>query len=380
MEHHINKDDDSLRHDWAQEVKAFEESRGGVKGLVDSGVTRIPKFFIQSPAAAAQQSLLATSTVNNVNGINDGLLQIPCVDLQGIETDGARRKEAVDEIRRAAETWGFFRITSHGVPISVMDGILEATRRFHEQPKEDKMHLYSADGRQSVRFYTINGTFQENHVASWRDALGFNFPDGVVDSQALPLVCRKEVSEYMKHMIKLRDVLSELLSEALGLSSDHLARIECMESEHLSCLYYPPCPEPNLTLGLLKHSDTTFFTTVVQDDKGGLQVFHQDQWVNVLPVPGALLANIGDLMQLITNDKFKSAEHRVLARCVGSRVSTACFFFPSSSHLFKPYGPIKELLSETNPPLYREVSNMEYTTAYQKNVRHRTSTLALFKL
>ncbi|XP_071938770.1 1-aminocyclopropane-1-carboxylate oxidase homolog 11-like isoform X2 [Coffea arabica] len=185
---------------------------------------------------------------------------------------------------------------------------------------------------------------------------------------------RKEVSEYMKHMIKLRDVLSELLSEALGLSSDHLARIECMESEHLSCLYYPPCPEPNLTLGLLKHSDTTFFTTVVQDDKGGLQVFHQDQWVNVLPVPGALLANIGDLMQ------FKSAEHRVLARCVGSRVSTACCFFPSSSHLFKPYGPIKELLSETNPPLYREVSNMEYTTAYQKNVRHRTSTLALFKL
>ena len=140
-------------------------------------------------SAAAQQSLLSTSTVNNGNGINDGLLQIPCVDLQGIETDGARRKEAVDEIRRAAETWGFFRITSHGVPISVMDGILEATRRFHEQPKEDKMHLYSADGRQSVRFYTINGTFQENHVASWRDALGFNFPDGVVDSQALPLVC-----------------------------------------------------------------------------------------------------------------------------------------------------------------------------------------------
>lgn len=378
MEHHINKDDDCLRHDWAQEVRAFEESRAGVKGLVDSGVTRIPKFFIQSPVAAAQKSLLST-TIDNGNGINAGL-QIPCVDLQGIDTDGARRKDAVDQIRRAAETWGFFRITNHGVPISVMDGVLEATRRFHEQPKEDKMHLYSADGRQSVRFYTINGTFQENHVASWRDALGFNFPDGVVDSQALPLVCRKEVCEYMKHMIKLRDVLSGLLSEALGLSSDHLARIECMKSEHLSCLYYPPCPQPDLTLGLLKHSDTTFLTIVVQDDKGGLQVFHQHQWVDVLPVPGALLANIGDLMQIITNDKFKSAEHRVLARSVGSRVSTACFFFPSSNHLFKPYGPIKELVSETSPPLYREVSNMEYTTAYQQNVRHRTSTLSLFKL
>lgn len=106
----------------------------------------------------------------------------------------------------------------------------------------------------------------------------------------------------MKHMIKLRDVLSELLSEALGLSSDYLAQIECMKSEHLSCLYYPPCPEPDLTFGLFRHSDTTFLTIVVQDDNGGLQVFHQDQWVDVLPVPGALLANVGDLMQVLVEE------------------------------------------------------------------------------
>ncbi|KAL3517680.1 hypothetical protein ACH5RR_020269 [Cinchona calisaya] len=363
------------QYDWAKEVEAFEETKAGVKGLVDSGVVKIPKFFIQTPASAT-----ANKTTNGDR--DDLLLQIPAVDLQGIGShdDGARRKMAVDEIRRAAETWGFFRIMNHGVPVSVMDGILDDTRRFHEQPEEDKMHLYSGDGRKKVRFFTINGHFQENDVANWKDSLGFNFPDDVVDSQDFPLVCRNEVGEYMEQMIKLRDVLSELLSEALGLNKDYFARIECMKSEYLSCLYYPPCPEPDLTFGVYRHSDGTFLTILAQDDQGGLQVLHQDQWVDVLPVPGTLLANIGDLMQLISNDKFKSAEHRVLARSVGSRVSTACFFYPSSTHLFKPYGPIKELLSETNPPLYREVSNMEYTTAFQKNVRHRIATLPLFKL
>ncbi|KAL3517677.1 hypothetical protein ACH5RR_020266 [Cinchona calisaya] len=363
------------QYDWAKEVEAFEETKAGVKGLVDSGVVKIPKFFIQTPASAT-----ANKTTNGDR--DDLLLQIPAVDLQGIGShdDGARRKMAVDKIRRAAETWGFFRIINHGVPVSVMDGILNATRRFHEQPKEDKMHLYSRDGSKKVRFFTINGPFQENNVANWKDTLAFNFPDDLVDDQHLPLVCRKQVAEYMEHMIKLRDVLSELLSEALGLSKDYLARIQCMKSTYLSCLYYPPCPEPDLAVGVFKHSDAIFLTILAQDNQGGLQVLHQDQWVDVLPVPGTLLANIGDLMQIISNDKFKSVEHRVLARSVGSRVSTACFFFPSSTHLFKPYGPIKELLSETKPPLYREVSNTEYTTTYLKNARHRIATLPLFKL
>lgn len=185
-----NDANSGFQNDWAKEVEAFEKTRAGVKGLVDSGVVKIPKFFIQTtPVSAAAQSSLTTEPASSSKG-HSYELQIPTVDLQGIENNCARRKEAVDEIRRAAETWGFFRIMSHGVPTSVMDGILDANRRFHEQPKEDKMYLYSGDGRQKVRFYTINGTFQENNVANWRDALAFNFLDDVVDSEALPLVCR----------------------------------------------------------------------------------------------------------------------------------------------------------------------------------------------
>ncbi|KAK8548618.1 hypothetical protein V6N12_061528 [Hibiscus sabdariffa] len=59
---------------------------------------------------------------------------------------------------------------------------------------------------------------------------------------------------------------------------------------------------------------------------GGLQVLYEDQWIDVPPVPGALVVNIGDMLQLITNDKFKSVEHRVLANTEGPRVSVASFF------------------------------------------------------
>lgn len=81
--------------------------------------------------------------------------------------------------------------------------------------------------------------------------------------------------------------------------------------------------------------------------------------------------------QLISNDKFKSVEHRVLARSIGTRVSSACFFYPSSDQILKPYGPLKEL--ET-PPVYREVSYLEFVTCHQKKLSEGTSTLLHFKI
>ena len=95
-------------------------------------------------------------------------------------------------------------------------------------------------------------------------------------------------------------MLSEALSEALGLSSDHLKKLNCMESSLFVGHYYPACPEPHLTMGISRHSDPYILTILLQDDTGGLQVLHQDQWVDVQPLQGALIANMGDLMQ-VTN-------------------------------------------------------------------------------
>ncbi|KAF8006384.1 hypothetical protein BT93_K0628 [Corymbia citriodora subsp. variegata] len=318
-----------LDFDRVKELQEFDETEAGVKGLVDSGATKVPRIFVHP-----HESLRGLSS--DANGTS---LQIPTVDLRGYRD--SRRQDVIDGIREASETWGFFQIINHGMPLDVMDNMLEGVKKFHEQRVELKKELYSRDGTKRVR---------------------------------------EAVFEYEKHIAELKTSLAELLSEALGLGSDYLSGTECMKSETVLGHYYPACPEPELTLGTAHHSDISFLTLLLQDHHGGLQILHENHWVDAVPVHGALLANIGDFMQLVTNGKFKSVEHRVLSGRVGPRVSVACFLSLSRTERTKPLAPIKELLSENNPPIYKETSISEYVACFRSHGLRASSTLPHFRI
>lgn len=84
--------------------------------------------------------------------------------------------------------------------------------------------------------------------------------------------------------------------------------------------------------------------------------------------------------QLMTNDKFKSVEHRVLANKIDPRVSVACFF---TMHLHQSsllYGPIKELLSDENPPLYKDILLTDFVSHYNSKGLDGRSALSYFRL
>nr|DAD19851.1 TPA_asm: hypothetical protein HUJ06_021314 [Nelumbo nucifera] len=114
-------------------------------------------------------------------------------------------------------------------------------------------------------------------------------------------------------------------------------------------------------MGTSRHSDPDFLTVLLQDHIGGLQVLHQNEWV-------------------MSNDKFISVEHRVLANRVGPRVSVACFFTTHLHPSTKVYGLIKELLSEDNPPIYRETSLKDFIKYYDSKGFDGISALTYFKL
>lgn len=109
--------------------------------------------------------------------------------------------------------------------------------------------------------------------------------------------CRDIIIEYSSRVKELGIALLELLSEALGLYPDYLRNIGCGEGLFFVGHYYPPCPEPELTMGTSDHSDSGFLTILLQDHIGGLQVKLGNEWFDVNPVPGALVVNLGDMMQ-----------------------------------------------------------------------------------
>ncbi|KAI3926129.1 hypothetical protein MKW98_028265 [Papaver atlanticum] len=358
-------------YDRFKELKAFEESKAGVKGLVDAGIVKIPRMFIR-PLDELTEELDHTKHENSN-------FEIPLIDIKSVDlNDHLRHKEVIDEVRRASETCGFFRLVNHGIPLSVMNEIIKGVKRFHEQDTEIKKQLFSNDLKKGCMFHT-NFDLYVSKYANWRDSLRCNLlsPDPL-NPQELPDTSRDIIVEYWKHITKLADTIAGLLSEALGLKQDHLKRmyLDCLV---LSGHYYPACPEPELTLGTSKHSDPSFFTILLQDHIGGLQFLHQNQWVTVKPISGDLIVNIGDLLQLISNDKFKGAEHRVLANRDGPRISVACFLNAKFSNT-KIYGPIKEILTEESPPIYKSITMKEYAENFFRKKRDGVSTLNYFKL
>ncbi|KAA8547485.1 hypothetical protein F0562_003651 [Nyssa sinensis] len=91
--------------------------------------------------------------------------------------------------------------------------------------------------------------------------------------------------------------------------------------------FYPKCPQPNLTLGLKRHTDPGTITLLLQDQVGGLQATRDggNTWTTVQPLKGAFVVNLGDHGHYLSNGRFKNADHQAVVNSNHSRLSIATF-------------------------------------------------------
>lgn len=168
---------DEAEYNRASELKAFDETKAGVKGLVDSGVTEIPRIF-RHPEEIS------------ISSRDSGYSTIPVIDLGGLKIeDSVKRKEIVERVREASETWGFFQIVNHGIPESVLEEMKDGVRRFHEQDTEVKKRFYTRDPTKPL-VYNSNFDLYSAPSANWRDTFGLMFSVDPPNPQDFPIILR----------------------------------------------------------------------------------------------------------------------------------------------------------------------------------------------
>ncbi|CAA6664790.1 unnamed protein product [Spirodela intermedia] len=335
-------------YDRAKEVREFDESKIGVKGLVDGGLASIPRFFhhpssslnLPPPAAGAS---------------------IPVVDLS------LPHHRAVELTSAAARDWDSSRSPTTG---SLRRHLRRPLRRsgLQRAPHRGQGGVLH---QKSVRRRLLQHQFrplplQRRHL---EDTLQITMGPSPVDPSRIPEVCRRDLLAWDGYSLAVASKLFALLSEGLGAAPARLEELSCLKGRQMVCHYYPYCPQPHLTLGLAGHTDPGVLTVLIQNEVPGLQVRKAsageagggDAWVEVDPIPGAIIVNVGDTLQMISNDEYRSVEHKVVANpSEKGRVSVGTFYNPGQRDGSSRYGPLQELISLARPARYREFTMPEF--------------------
>ncbi|XP_057836531.2 protein DMR6-LIKE OXYGENASE 2 isoform X1 [Cryptomeria japonica] len=285
----------------------------------------------------------------------------PIIDLKDL--DGPHRIKLVNEIRQACEEDGFFQIINHGASETVMKSMMGIAKEFFEMPVEDRVCLNSENLRETVRIFTsFNVT--KGQPFEWKDYLRHPchpLEEFINSWPQKPALYREVAGKYCKELRVLVLRLLAAISEALGQDPDYLNEIFGNHSQVLHISYYRACPNPDLTFGIAPHSDPRGITVLMQGDVSGLEVLKDGKWVAVEPIPNAFVVNLADQLEVISNGRFKSAEHRAVTNKTTARISIPTFYGPSLDTFI---APAAAMVDEEHPALYRGYKFEEYMAAF----------------
>jgi isopenicillin N synthase-like dioxygenase len=266
--------------------------------------------------------------------------RLPLIDVSGLASpDPATRQATARDLDRAARAAGFFYVTHHGLPASLVQGMVAAATEFFALPDTHKQRYYIGDST-NHRGYVPPG--EEVFYAGSKDSkeafdLSLDLPDSDPDYRAGNRLLgpnrwpsevhgfRERVDAYYRAVTALGRRLLRGFLLALDLPESHFDQVLQKPPSQLRLIHYPYAPNTLDAPGIGAHTDYECFT-ILHATSPGLEVLNaRNHWVDAPPVPGAFVINIGDLLEVLSNGRWVSTTHRV--RKVSEERYSAPLFF-----------------------------------------------------
>ncbi|XP_059669337.1 oxoglutarate-dependent flavonoid 7-O-demethylase 1-like [Cornus florida] len=284
---------------------------------------------------------------------------IPVIDMKHLILDEANEDE-LQKLHLTCTEWGIFQVVNHGVGSSLVEKLKYEIEEFFNLPLEEKM-------RYKLRPDDVEGYGQtilqsEDQKVDWADRfymitnpLHRRKPHLLPE---LPSALRNSLESYLSELQKLAMRVFGLMAKALKIDKREIEEMFENGMQSVRMTYYPPCPQPELVIGLTPHSDASGITILLQvNGVEGFEVKKDGVWIPVNFLPDSFVVNVGDILEIFSNGVYNSIEHRATVNSMKERISIAMFFNPKFE---AEVGPAHSLINPQNPPLFKRVVMEKY--------------------
>tara|TARA_Y100001970_G_C14101735_1_gene785834 strand:- start:312 stop:1214 length:903 start_codon:yes stop_codon:yes gene_type:complete len=251
---------------------------------------------------------------------------------------------SINLLKNALSDHGFFSITEHELSQNLVDKCYESSKAFFDLDFETK-NIYSSVGSKGARGYTPKGieTAVGETVADQKE-FWHHGPviDNSFDKKIPKNIYIEQIPDFNKNFDELYTELHKIgtrvlsvIALSIGLDRNYFDSWVEKGNSLLRSIHYPPVESTSNLHRARAHEDINLITLLIGAEEGGLEVLNKDgSWIKVKPSSEAIVCNIGDMMQLITDKQLKSTTHRVIQdedKISKARYSIPFFLHPSPS-------------------------------------------------